>query len=334
MVLTLALLALVPQEPTPEQRAHAKLAKAYNHPEQVEEAAEAAGLASPRFETRYAALLVRIHRTLAAGRGFEALHQTILGTAGDGAASAAHLKALAESLRKAIACSACEAKGKVSCAPCKGSGRRDVACKDCKGEGRVKPPGVGAKSDATVKCRNCDGLKTFKNARCPDCSADGVNACASCKGQPWPEGRCLTKECAYGRVPCGACKGKGKLKLDCPKCEGGRIRPTGAVGGTDLAVKCRDCEKPDGTHGDGFIEADCKACEKTGRVTCKACGGTFGRGPGAVPTVQPASVFGTEPCRECGGAGRPKTGSPAACGACLGLGVRILPKADPARALR
>jgi len=113
-VLTLALLALAPQEPTAEQKTHARLAKAYNHPEQVEESAESAGLVSSKFEIRYAALLVRIHRTLASGRGFESLHKTILGTSGDGPRATAHLKALADSLRKTMACQACDAKGQVS----------------------------------------------------------------------------------------------------------------------------------------------------------------------------------------------------------------------------
>lgn len=338
MLLSLTILAAL-QEPsgTPEQKAYYKLAKAYNRPDQVDEAAEAAGLASPKFATRYAALLVRVHRTLASGRGFEALYKTVLTCSADGGppTAAAHLKALADGLRKSLACTACEAAGKLSCGRCMGKGRCDVQCKDCKGEGRIKPPGVLAKSDATVKCRNCDGQKVFKNARCPDCSGVGKLDCKACKGEPWPESRCLVKECRYGRVPCDLCKGTGKEKKDCPNCENGRVRPPGAVGKTDLTVKCRTCEKPDGTHGDGTLENPCKPCESTGRVTCKACGGSFGRQAGnAVPTVSVAAIFRTEACGVCKGAGWPERGSAVPCTACMGLGMRVVPAGDPARLLK
>lgn len=94
------------------------------------------------FDARYAALIEKLRQAVAGGRGLDAAHKALLSTSADTPKAADHLRALAESLRKAIACSACEAKGKVACQPCKGEGRRDLPCKDCKGEGRVKPPGV------------------------------------------------------------------------------------------------------------------------------------------------------------------------------------------------
>ena len=51
-------------------------------------------------------------------------------------------------------------------------------------------------------------------------------------------------DCKDGRVPCAECKGKGKIDfLKCKVCAGeGRMRPTGAVGPTDVTVKCRNCD--------------------------------------------------------------------------------------------
>src|SRR5262245_10935290 len=107
----LAALALGLQEPagTPDQLAHWRLARSFAQPDRVTEAAEAAGLSSPRFETRYASILVKLHRTLANGRGFEALHKAILALSAEGGppAAQAHLQALAESVKKAAACASC-----------------------------------------------------------------------------------------------------------------------------------------------------------------------------------------------------------------------------------
>lgn len=338
MIMALGVLAALAQDPswTPEQKAQFKLARGYNRPDQVDEAAEAAGLSSPKFETRYAALLVRIHRTLGSGRGFENLHKTVLAVSADGGppAAAAHLKALAESLRKSLACGSCEGAGKLVCAACKGKGRRDVPCKDCMGEGRTKPPGVLGNSTATVKCRNCDGQKFFKNVRCPDCKEAGKEACKACKGEPWPENRCQVKECQYGRVPCAICRGTCKEKKDCTDCEKGRARASGAVGKANVTVKCRTCEKPDGTHGDGTITIPCKTCASSGRATCKACGGSFGRPAASVSSVSAAAVLGVETCGDCKGAGWPERGAATPCAGCLGLGVLVLPKTDPVRLLK
>lgn len=171
-----------------------------------------------------------------------------------------------------------------------------------------------------MKCRNCDGFKVFKNARCPDCAGLGASKCAACKGEPWPENRCLVKDCRYGRTSCEPCRGTGKVKSDCPVCEKGRVRPNGAVGGTDLTVKCRNCEKADGTHGDGTLEDDCKLCERSGRVTCKECGGAFARTGGPTATVQPSLIFKVEPC--------------APCAACAKIGGKIVPASDPSKTLR
>jgi hypothetical protein len=309
---------LVTQDP-----AQSKLARSFKNPERITEAEESAGLASPKFETRYAALLVKIHRVFSAGRGFEPLHKAILGMSADTPRATAHLKAIADSLRTSLCCSPCEGKGRISCEACKGEGRRDISCKDCKGEGRIRPAGVQDSSNATMKCRNCDGMKVFKKARCPECAGLGKRKCEACKGEPWPESRCQTKECQKGRVPCEACRGAGRVKVKCPQCENGRIKPNGAAGGSTVLVKCKKCEKSDGTQGDGQLDDDCKACGKSGKVTCKTCGGMLGRAAGAGPDV--SSIFTLEACGGCPGAG---------CAACLGLGSRVIPKADPAQTVK
>lgn len=75
-------------------------------------------------------------------------------------------------------------------------------------------------------------------------------------------------DCKDGRVPCAECKGKGRIEwLKCKVCTGeGRIRPSGAVGATDLSVKCRNCEG----HG-GFRNVGCAACSKTTTTPCGTC---------------------------------------------------------------
>jgi hypothetical protein len=316
----LATLALG-QDPagTPEQLAHWRLARSFAQPDRVTEAAEAAGISSPRFETRYAAILVKLHRTLSNGRGFEALHKAMLALPAEGAAQA-HLAALAESVKKAVACGPCGGAGKIACDPCKGQGKRDVTCKECKGEGRVKPTGAVGGTNITLKCRNCDGNKVFKNARCPDCAGAAKS-------------NCTVPDCRGGRVPCAICKGAGKAKVDCPDCEGGRIVPKGATGGTDLSTKCRRCEKkPDGKQGDGTLEEECKACARSGRITCKTCGGKMAKKDGSA--VDASSFYRAEKCADCRGAGFPDPAQAKPCPACLGLGQRILPASDPSKTLR
>lgn len=75
-------------------------------------------------------------------------------------------------------------------------------------------------------------------------------------------------ECKDGRVACADCKGRGRVEfLKCKVCSGeGRIRPSGAVGSTDLTVKCRNCEG----HG-GFRNVGCGACSRTGTTACASC---------------------------------------------------------------
>jgi hypothetical protein len=77
------------------------------------------------------------------------------------------------------------------------------------------------------------------------------------------------KECNNGKVSCSKCLGKGRIDNPCSVCGGaGRIRPAGAVGSTDLSVKCRNCE------GIGvFRNVGCGVCGRSGLVACSTCKG-------------------------------------------------------------
>lgn len=201
------------------------------------------------------------------GSGYEAAYRSLLkmGAAG-----------LATQLKSAVYCADCK-DGKLKCADCEGKGRRDLPCAKCGGQGRHKPEGgVVGNVDISVKCRNCEGLKVFKNAGCPTCSRTGLAACGSCQGSPWRDRHCALKECRLGKVPCPECKGKGKIQPVCAVCSGnGRVQALGAANGADVSVKCRGCDG----KGKQAMEQPCPTCagkpEGLGRVRCEAKGFTI-----------------------------------------------------------
>lgn len=190
-------------------------------------------------------------------RGYETTHKKLLDLG---------LKDVAAAFKAAVHCGDC-GNGKVACPGCEGRGRRDVPCGKCRGAGRHKPEGgVVGNVDVTVKCRNCDGLRVFKNAGCPDCGRSGLAACGTCMGRPWRDRHCALKECRGGKVPCPDCKGKGKIQPPCAPCSGlGRIE-------TNVSVKCRGCEG----KGRASAEQPCPTCagkaEGLGRVRCEGKG--------------------------------------------------------------
>lgn len=285
------------------------------------------------FELRYAALLAGLDRTLARGSGYEQMYKEILecSTAGAPKGAADHLKALAASLKDAIACRECVG-GKVSCEKCGGKGRIDVDCTVCQGQGRVRASGAVGDADVTQRCRNCEGKKVFKGMTCPACSRSGKTTCAACRGKVWPGDGCPRPECNAGRTPCPTCGGKTFVIEKCPFCVNGRVKAPGAASGADVTMKCRNCEI-DGQTGTGIFKVDCKTCGKTGKVTCTHCGGAFNHskpadgGNRAVETgvkaaTPTANVYTQERCGECLGVG---------CDRCFGFGSRIRPLSTPAR---
>jgi hypothetical protein len=318
---------------TPEQLMLYKLARRYNQPSQVDAPLESMGLASSNFATRYCAALVQLHRCVESGRGYESAYQRLLRLSGSAGPERAadHLKALAASLKASVCCKDCK-EGKVPCGTCQGKGRVDLPCNACKGAGRVRPSGAVGNTDASVKCRNCDGQRIFKNVTCPSCSRSGFTRCDSCKGKPWPDARCAIPECKEGRLPCPGCQGSGWQIVKCPFCEGGRFRASGAAGNADVTVKCRNCEV-NGQQGNGTLRTECSSCQRTGRVTCDTCGGAFGRKGGGSQGPPMAQVFTTESCGTCNGAGWPEPDKAVPCSKCRGLGVQIKPTSDPSKTL-
>ncbi len=290
------------------------MSRCWDQPERADPAVVAAARSSTSFGARYAAALFELHQAAARRSGYEKAWTAL-------AALPEPAKALAGSLRKALHCGDCQG-GRVKCADCGGKGRRDLKCFKCGGEGRHKPEaGVVGDVDVTVKCRNCDGQKVFRNAGCSTCARSGQTACGSCLGSPWRERRCPAKDCRAGTTPCPACKGKGRIQPTCGVCAGEkRVGASGAAGKAVVTVKCRGCEG----KGVAPMEQPCPGCagrpEGLGRARCEACATSAGF------ALDLAAVFTREPCAPCEGKGWPQGERGAACAACFGLGVRLLPR--------
>ena len=211
--------------------------------------------------------VVVIREAVERGSGYEAAYKRLV---------ALGATELAASFKKAVFCGDCK-DGKVKCGDCRGRGRRDLPCARCQGVGRHKPDGgVVGDVDVTVKCRNCDGLKVFKNAGCPGCGRSGLAACGTCMGSPWRDRHCATQECRLGKIPCPDCKGKGKIQPLCAVCGGEkRVGAPGAANGATVSVKCRGCDG----KGRAPMEQPCGTCagkpEGLGRVRCEGKGFTL-----------------------------------------------------------
>ena len=328
MAIAVALLCVLLQdEPqgTPDQRLQWKLCRAFES-EKIDVALVADAKSSSNFGTRYAAALVQVKESLAAGKRHECTHQKLV-TLGGPTDAVEHLRALAASYKAAVYCKDCT-NGKVVCGQCNGKKRTEVKCLVCEGRGRVGAPGAVDKTAVTMKCRNCDGKQVFRDVRCPGCSGTGTVDCASCLGSPWHDRACSVKECRAGRVPCPQCKGKGKVEVTCPTCQGrGRVNAPGAVNPGEVTQRCNDCDSK-GTLKD---KAACPSCDGSaigiGWARCEVCrGGDGHKDAGAAASA----VFETESCAACSGKGWP---SGAACAKCLGLGVRIKPATAPTKTL-
>lgn len=105
-------------------------------------------------------------------------------------------------------------------------------------------------------------------------------------------------DCKDGRVECADCKGRTRLEFQkCRICAGeGRVRPSGAVGNSDVTVKCRNCEG----HG-GFKNVGCPGCSRTGKTPCPSClGRPWHDRSCAVADCRAGRVK----CDGCGGRGR------------------------------
>lgn len=320
------LLALAQDEPqgTPDQRLQWKLCRAFES-EKIDASLIADAKSSSNFGTRYAAALVQVKESLAAGKRHECTHQKLV-TLGGPPGAAEHLRALAMSYKAAVYCRDCT-NGKIVCGQCSGKKRTEVKCLVCEGRGRVGAPGAVDKTAVTMKCRNCDGKQVFRDVRCPGCSGNGTVDCPSCLGSPWHDRACSVKECRSGRVPCAPCKGKGKVEVTCPTCQGrGRVNAPGAVNPGEVTQRCNDCD----SKGTLKEKSPCPSCGDAigiGWARCEVCRGGDGHKDAGLAA---SAVFETESCAACGGKGWP---SGAACAKCHGLGVRIKPATAPTKTL-
>jgi hypothetical protein len=134
-------------------------------------------------------------------------------------------------------------------------------------------------------------------------SIQAAAVCSTCAGE--------------GRNRCTNCHGKKEIKYTCAKCRG-KGSTTSSLGAAVLCLPCKGsgfdrilkCEK----CADGYF--DCKQCEKA-------------KTPPEMEEICEASA-----CEACEGRGSAFRRALVPCRACLGLGLRLTPKADPAKVLR
>jgi hypothetical protein len=120
-----------------------------------------------------------------------------------------------------------------------------------------------------------------------------------------------------GRFRCTNCHGKKETKYYCQRCKGTGhtisslgaklICPACLGKGIEKIVKCEKCK-------DGYV--DCKQCDHK---------------PHAAPELE--DIVGATPCPVCEGRGMAFRSAAVPCRACLGLGVKLIPKADPSKVL-
>jgi DnaJ-class molecular chaperone len=317
--------AMVQDDPigTPEQVNHFRIAQNYNQPGKVDLQVEASALASTTFGPRYAGLILKIHRAFELGRGYADVYRALSDSAGGGGPVGAHLSALAAGVKKAVYCTKCQ-NGKIKCPHCDGKKKFDLKCPDCQGKGYVHSK-TEVKATVLQRCNTCNGTGTLKDVACDACTVIGLVNCPDCKGTPWRQEACPNSECHGGKVTCPFCHGKGDRMLKCEVCGGKkRLVAPGASGGFKVGEVCKAC------HGEGQRKEECTGCGRTGKVLCDTC-----KGHPDTQKVQAslAEVLSTESCTACNGQGWPERGKAIPCRVCLGLGVKIIPSADPGKTL-
>jgi hypothetical protein len=117
--------------------------------------------------------------------------------------------------------------GRIPCPKCGGKRVNTTKCPGCDGLGRLRAAGANPDSDASFKCRQCDGKGSIlETTACADCSDRAVGVgfvrCPSC-GQG-EKGVSFPASSIFGTDPCGACGGSGwplpGLAVPCGKCLG------------------------------------------------------------------------------------------------------------------
>lgn len=136
--------------------------------------------------------------------------------------------------------------------------------------------------------------------------------CAGCAGE--------------GKLRCTNCQGVKEVKIACQKCGGkGRLIPPGlqATRPKQLRKVGAQCPPCKGTGVEKTFR--CEKC-KDGSVDCKKC-----EAPKPPPEIE--DLFASTPCARCEGKGQPFRNVAWPCPGCLGLGRRLVPKADPSKVL-
>ena len=141
-------------------------------------------------------------------------------------------------------------------------------------------------------------------------------SCSSCLG----EGKFRCPNCCGNKVTrdnCVECKGTGKK----PRTGGGFGGGFGGGGFGGNALPCYPC------RGKGYTKlVVCEKC-KDGNVSCGSCGGKSQKPP------ELEEICTLSPCPDCDGRGWCFRTVVWACRSCMGLGQKIIPKADPAKVL-
>ncbi|MBI2901775.1 MAG: hypothetical protein HYY17_16440 [Planctomycetes bacterium] len=175
---------------------------------------------SAAFCVRYAHGFLLLVKAVEKGRSFDKAYEYLEknATRQFPEHQAAHLKALAKSLRAVEVCRACTGEGAIRCNICRGKGRADFQCNTCGGSGRQ----IDAFRGKDVKCNACQGVGTWRNRECPKCKATGRMKCKGrgCSGpKPVPK-----LEDVFEAVACEPCRTRGLLlptvPLVCPDCQG------------------------------------------------------------------------------------------------------------------
>ncbi|MBV8881118.1 MAG: hypothetical protein JO332_14225 [Planctomycetaceae bacterium] len=119
-----------------------------------------------------------------------------------------------------------------------------------------------------------------------------------------------------GRFRCTNCHGKKETKFYCQRCKGSG-HTVSSLGAKLVCPPCR------GTGIDRIVK--CEKC-KNGYVDCRQCDK-----PRPAPSMD--DIVGAAPCAVCEGRGMAFRSAALPCRACLGLGARLIPKADPSKVL-
>ena len=124
-------------------------------------------------------------------------------------------------------CSVKECRGgRIPCPRCRGKIVGTVKCSGCDGTGRLRAAGATADSDATFKCRDCEGRGMVLDRHpCADCADRGGGVgfvrCTSCGKE---KGSSFAASSILGNDPCSACGGTGwplpGLAVPCGRCLG------------------------------------------------------------------------------------------------------------------